>query len=237
MMKIDDPNAYLNATELEIIGDRLPLGGSEILELGCGRAWMTRQIAEKMAPKRIIATEVDRVQHEKNLQIADLPGVRFVFGGAEAIDLPDACVDVVLMLKSLHHVPVPLMPRALKEIARVLRPGGLAYISEPVYRGAFNEIMSLFNDERVVREAAFDAVKVAVEEGRLELLEQIFFDAPGWFRDFDDFQARMLNVTHTEHRIDDALHRRIRSAFMAHMTDDGAHFLKPSRVDLLRRPR
>ena len=236
-MKIDDPTAYRTASELEVIESRLPLRGREILELGCGRAWMTRQIAERFAPKRVIATEVDRIQHGKNLQISDLPAVTFVIGGAEAIDLPDASIDVVLMLKSLHHVPVPLMPRALKEIARVLRPGGLAYISEPVYRGAFNEIMSLFNDERSVRKAAFNAVKAAVEGGSLELVEQIFFDAPGWFRDFDDFEARMLRVTHTEHHIDRALHAKIRSAFMSHMTDDGAHFLKPSRVDLLRRRR
>ena len=36
--------------------------------------------------------------------------------------------------------------------------------------------------------------------------------------------------------VDDALYRQIRQAFQQHMTLDGAHFQKPSRVDLLRRP-
>ncbi len=43
---------------------------------------MTRLIAEKYHPLRLIATEVDRTQHQKNLQIDDLPGVTFVYGGA-----------------------------------------------------------------------------------------------------------------------------------------------------------
>ncbi len=235
-MQIDRPDAYINATELEIMARYLPLKGARVLELGCGRAWMTRCMIEAFAPATIVATEVDRIQHEKNLQIDDLPMVRFVYGGAEAIDQPDASMDIVIMLKSLHHVPLEQMDPALQEIARVLKPGGLAYISEPVYRGDLNEIMRLFHDEKEVRGAAFQAVTRAVEQGTLELVEQIFFNAPGHYRDFTHFENRMLNVTHTEHRIDDALYQQIQLAFNQHMTPDGAHFQKPSRVDLLRRP-
>ncbi|MCB1760811.1 MAG: class I SAM-dependent methyltransferase [Gammaproteobacteria bacterium] len=235
-MKIDDQSAYREATELEIMTQYLPLEGARILELGCGTARTTRTIAERFRPARIIATEVDLAQHRKNLQIEDLDRVEFVYGGAERIELEDGSIDLVIMLKSLHHVPLELMTQALSEIGRVLKPGGLAYISEPVYRGEFNEIMRLFHDEKVVRQAAFDAISQAVESGRLSLVEQIFFDAPGHFDDFAQFEARMLRVTHTEHRIDEALLQRIRSAFERHMTATGASFLKPSRVDLLRRP-
>jgi len=235
-MKIHAPNTQQQATELEIMSSTLPLAGSHILELGCGRAWMTRQIAQQFSPESIIATETDRIQHEKNLLIDDLPGVSFVYGSAASIDLPDASVDVVIMLKSLHHVPIDLMNQAIQEIARVLKPGSLAYISEPVYSGDLNQIMSLFNDERVVRQAAFDAVKQAVKQEILELKEQIFFNSPGHYRNFEHFEQRMLNVTHTQHQIDATLYAKIKQAFMRHMTDDGADFLKPSRVDLLRRP-
>jgi ubiquinone/menaquinone biosynthesis C-methylase UbiE len=235
MMQIDNPDAYVNATELEIMERTLPLREARVLELGCGRAWMTRRITEEFSPAAIIATEVDRIQHEKNLLIDDLPTVTFVYGGAQAIEQPDDSMDVVLMLKSLHHVPMELMDQALDEIARVLKPGGLAYISEPVFRGELNEITRLYNDEETVRQAAFDAVHRAVTAGKLELKEQLFFNAPGHYRDFEHFENRMLKVTHTEHRIDQALYERIREAFMQHMTKDGARFLKPSRVDLLRK--
>ena len=235
-MKIHDHNACQEATELEIMSRTLPLADSRILELGCGRAWMTRQLAERFSPKIIIATEVDQAQHEKNLLIDDLPGVSFIYGSATAIDQPDTSIDVVIMLKSLHHVPVDHMDQAMQEIARVLKPGGLAYISEPVYDGDLNEILRLFNDEKVVRQAAFNAVTRAVDQGLLELDEQIFFNSPGHYRNFEHFEQRMLNVTHTKHHIDDTLYQRIRQAFMQHMTKDGAHFTKPSRVDLLRIP-
>jgi ubiquinone/menaquinone biosynthesis C-methylase UbiE len=233
-MKIDDPNAYRNATELEVIRETLPIQGADVLELGCGRAWMTRQIAEQLGLRRLIATEVDRIQHEKNLLIDDLPQVTFVYGGAEAIDLPDGSMDIALMLKSLHHVPVELMEQGLREIARVLRPDGMAYISEPVYKGDFNAILSLFHDEKTVREAAFAALQKVVDDGIFELAGQHFFNAPRDYRDFADFEARILQVTHTRHEIGAALYQRIKTAFETHMTDAGAHFLTPSRVDLLR---
>lgn len=235
-MKLHDPDAYRTATELEIMAQLLPMEGKRVLELGCGRAWMTRQMSERFHPREIIATEVDRIQHEKNLQIDDLPNVRFVYGGAEHIDLPDESVDLALMLKSLHHVPPERMGDALREIARVLKPGGLAYISEPVYHGDFNEILRLFHDEKTVRELAFQALQQAVQEGTFELADERFFNAPGHYRDFDEFDRRMLQVTHTDHRIDPALYQRIKAAFERHLGDDGAHFLKPSRVDLLRKP-
>ena len=46
----------------------------------------------------------------------------------------------------------------------------------------------------------------------------------------------MLKVTHTEHRIDAELYARIKAAFERHLGPDGARFLRPSRVDLLRKP-
>jgi ubiquinone/menaquinone biosynthesis C-methylase UbiE len=235
-MQIDSDDPYITSTELEIMARVLPFDGARVLELGCGRAWMTRRITEEFTPAATIATEVDRIQHEKNLQINDLPNVSFIYGGAEQIEQPDSSVDIAIMLKSLHHVPLDLMDQALGEISRVLKPGGLAYISEPVYRGELNEIMRLFHDEKEVRQAAFDAVKRAVTSGQLELVEQIFFNAPGHYRDFTHFENRMLNVTHTEHQISDDLYQQIKNAFQQHVGSDGAHFMKPSRVDLLRRP-
>lgn len=234
--RIHDPDAYFAATELEVMRKLLPMENAVVLELGCGRAWMTRRMAEDFSVQRIVATEVDRIQHEKNLAIDDLPKVAFQYGGMQEIALDDASIDIVVMLKSLHHVPLELMARGFAELRRVLKPGGLAYISEPVYAGDFNEIMSLFNDEKRVREAAFNAVMRVLESGEFELVDEIFFESPGRFASWEEFEDRMLKVTHTQHEIDDDLYRRIKEAFMCHMTPDGAFFKKPSRVDLLRKP-
>ena len=65
----------------------------------------------------------------------------FVAAGAQAIPFEAGRFDLALMLKSLHHVPLDLLDRALAEVHRVLRPGGLLYVSEPVFAGALNEVM------------------------------------------------------------------------------------------------
>lgn len=233
-MKICDPHNDTICEEKAVYEALLPLAGAHVLELGCGRADKTRAIAALAGS--ILALEVDEVQLTRNQAANSLANVTFARGGAEAIPADDACMDVVLMFKSLHHVPQESMDQALGEIARVLRPGGLAYISEPVYDGPFNTILSLFHDEKVVREAAFEAVRRAVASGRLELAEQRFFKTPISYESFEKFEERILNVTHTEHRLSPERYRQVRDAFMAHMTPPGAFFWTPVRVDLLRKP-
>jgi len=235
-MQSNDPTAYRDASETEIIANLLDLKGRRVLELGCGAAWMTRLLAERFEPESIVATEVDRIQHEKNLALAEIPSlVSFRIGGAESIDAPDTSVDAVFMFKSLHHVPRDLMDQALREIHRVLVPAGRAYFSEPVYWGEFNQIMRLIHDEKEVREAAFQALARSVDDGLFALEAEIFFQSPGTFESWEQFEQRFLKVTHTELSIDADCYARIRNAFMAHMTPTGAHFLKPHRVDLLRK--
>lgn len=220
--------------ELQLLDELLP-SGVHILELGCGKADKTRAIAQGGKAEFILALEVDQVQHAKNMQVADLPQVRFASGGAQEIPAEDASFDMVLMFKSLHHVPLAQMDRALDEIRRVLKPGGLAYLSEPIFAGEYNEIMRLFHDEEEVRRAAFEAVKRAVDAGRMTLVKQIFFKTPLRFRDFAQFERGVLHVTHTAHRLSPQLHAQVRERFERHMTPDGAFFQIPMRVDLLRK--
>ncbi|WP_296631609.1 class I SAM-dependent methyltransferase [Thiobacillus sp. SCN 63-57] len=181
-MRIADPNALRIADEGDILKECLPLPGAKVLELGCGKAEKTRLVAQTAAS--VLALEVDVMQLAEN-QAAEKPGnVQFAFGGAESIPADDSSVDIVLMFKSLHHVPIERMDDTFSEIHRVLKPGGLAYISEPVYAGDFNEILRLFHDEKVVREAAFAAEMKAVTTQRLSLVSQTFFSATDALRRF-----------------------------------------------------
>ena len=235
-MKIADLHTDLICEEREIYTRLLPLKGAHVLELGCGRADKTLAIAKSCEVAAITALEVDEIQHAKNLELPDLPAsVRFDRGGAEAIPAADASFDIVLMFRSLHHVPVNLMPQAIAEIHRVLKPGGLAYFSEPVYAGEFNDILRMFHDEKAWREAAFGAVVQAVHSGMFELVCQKFFSTPGHFDSFEQFEKRILKVTHTQHRLSPALYQAVREKFMQHMTPQGANFRNPVRVDLLRK--
>jgi len=225
----------VNCPEADVYNRLLPLDNKHILELGCGAAQKTRDIATTGVNRRITALEVDRLAHQKNRQISDLPNVTFALAGAQDIPLQDESVDIVLMFKSLHHVPVELMEVSLKEIWRVLKPGGLAYISEPVYSGDFNEILSLFNDEKEVRQAAFNTLKTAVDKGLFRLVEETFFNTPRNYRDFAEFENTIINATHSHHQLDEKLYARVKQSFAKHLGENGALFLTPVRVDLLQK--
>ena len=235
-MDIAPPAHVPTRPEPEVFEQLLPLNGARILELGCGTAELTRLIATTGWGRNLLALEVDTAQLAKNESITDLPNVRFAFGGAQDIPAASDSMDVVLMFKSLHHVPAESMPQAMREIRRVLKPGGLAYISEPRYDGAFNDIVRLFHDEKRVRELAFAAVCNAVQDGTLELVDQVFFDHPVRFRDYEEFHGRVIGVTHSRFHLTEDILAAVRRRFEQHVTVDGARFLQPMRVDLLRKP-
>lgn len=235
-MKIADLTQAPLVNEVKLMLEQLPFDGAQVLELGCGKAEKTRMLAETGRVSGILALEVDTIQHERNLLIADMPLVQFRHGGAEAIPADDNSIDIVLMFKSLHHVPMALMDKALSEIARVLKPGGLAWISEPVYAGNLNEVFKLFHDEKIVREAAFAAVCKAVDDGRLQLEKELFFNTRSFFENFEQFDQRMIRVTHSNHQLSPELYQQVRAKFEAFLTPEGATFLNPQRIDLLRKP-
>lgn len=231
----DDPGPV--ASELDVCAALVPLDGAAVLDVGCGRAEFTRAAAARYPSARFLALEVDAVQHARNLASTAPPNLAFAAGGADAIPAPDASVDVVLMLKSLHHVPVPRMDVVLREVARVLRPGGRAYVSEPVPAGPFHALTLLFHDERAERTAAFEALRRAVAAGGLALDAERFWQASRRFADFDDFDARMIRVTHSERRVDGATLDAVRRRYAACADADGsATFAQPMRTDVLRRP-
>ncbi|KRT53703.1 Methyltransferase domain [endosymbiont of Ridgeia piscesae] len=233
-MRLNDSQAYQTSTEIDFMERLLPLHGARVLELGCGAAWTLRKLAECYSDSQFIGTEVDEIQHQKNLSHATV-NLEFRLEGAQAISEPEQSIDLVCMLKSLHHVPIQLQLPAMQEIHRVLKPGGMAWICEPVYSGAFNAIMSLIHDEKQVREQAFDTLRQVVQNGLFELHAEHFFNVPGSYS-WAEFEQRFLNVTHTKIDLSDGRLERVRDEFARHLEGERAAFLKPHRVDLLRKP-
>jgi len=234
-MKIAAEHISVNCPEAEIYDRLLSLDNKHILELGCGTAEITRNIATSGTNRNITALEVDEIAHANNLQITDLPNVTFALAGAQEIPLENDSIDVVFMFKSLHHVPIELMETSMREIRRVLKPGGMAYISEPVFAGEFNQVLRLFHDEQKVREAAFSTVQKMVNEGFFSLVEETFFNVPVRYENFAEFEHHTINATHSHHRLDEKLYALVKQRFEQHVGDDGAHFLAPIRVDLLQK--
>ncbi|MFP5399092.1 MAG: class I SAM-dependent methyltransferase [Gammaproteobacteria bacterium] len=221
--------------ELDLLAELLPLGrGLDIVELGCGNARLARALLRRFPGCRVTGLEVDARQHAKNLADPQ-PGLEFVAAGAQAVPRADASFDLALMLKSLHHVPLDAMDAALAEVRRVLRPRGWLVVSEPVYAGALNEVVRLFNDEGVVRAAAQAALDRALAGGGWDAVLERHFDVPVHFRDFADFERRMVDVTFAERHLDDATRAAVRARFEPHLGADGAAFTRPMHLRLLRR--
>ncbi len=225
----------LIADEVAFLESLVALGGARVAELGCGNAAFARALVARAGVAHVDAFEVDRIQHAKNLLAPVDPRIAFHHGGAQDLALEDASVEGVIMMKSLHHVPVERLDDALGEIGRVLEPGGWLYVSEPVYAGGFNDIVRLFHDEGEVRAAAHAALARAAASNVLEREIDLEFMAPLAFRDFADFEEKVIGATHSEHHLPEALHAEVRRRFEAHVGPGGAKFTRPMRAALMRR--
>lgn len=206
------------------------------IELGCGSARMAQGLLERMPQADYLGLEIDAIQHARNLAL-NHPRMRFVAAGAQAIPEGDGQFDLALMLKSLHHVPLAAMDTALAEVARVLRPGGFFYISEPVYAGAMNDIVRLYNDEGLVRAAAQDAIEraLACAHSPWREVARRRFDMPVHFADFTEYAQRMLYPTFANHHITPELSAKVAAAFAPHCGPGGAHFTRPMLVRFLQK--
>ena len=98
--------------------------GSNVLELGPGPG-LTTDLLERSCP-RLTALEIDPAL--AGALSARLRGknVAVVTGDATAMPFPDAQFSGAVAFTMLHHVPSPvLQDRLLREVWRVLRPGGV----------------------------------------------------------------------------------------------------------------
>lgn len=100
------------------IGDR----AATIVDVGSGPGDLVRELAGRLPAARIVGVEPADAMRE----IAVAGGGVFVAGSAEALPFPDASLDLVVSTLSAHHWPDPTS--ALRELDRVLRPGGEARI-------------------------------------------------------------------------------------------------------------
>jgi SAM-dependent methyltransferase len=101
-----------------------------VLDLGAGNGWLARRLA---GTHRVTALDLDA--SDTGLGAIDDPRVHRVCGELEALPLQDGSFDVVIAAASLHYAT--RLPRALAEIARVLRGGGAFLLADsPVYADA-----------------------------------------------------------------------------------------------------
>lgn len=95
--------------------------GKEVLELATGPGALAKRIAP--VTKRMLATDYSEGMIAEAKKGACPNNLRFEVADALALPYADASFDAVVIVNALHLLPEP--ERALREIARVLRPDGI----------------------------------------------------------------------------------------------------------------
>jgi ubiquinone/menaquinone biosynthesis C-methylase UbiE len=106
--------------------------GETVLELGPGPGAFTVDAARRLAPEgQLIAVDIQPemiAEAESRVRRAGLDNVAFHVAGADELPVEDASVDRVFLVTVLPEIPDPV--RGLREIHRVLKPGGVFSTTE-----------------------------------------------------------------------------------------------------------
>jgi ubiquinone/menaquinone biosynthesis C-methylase UbiE len=105
--------------------------GDRALDIGCGTGFFTRAMAEAVAPGgTALGVDPDEEVLVQARRKTRPTNCTFARGTAEALDAPDAAYDLVVSSLMMHHLPEQMRPRAIREMFRVLRPGGRVLIAD-----------------------------------------------------------------------------------------------------------
>lgn len=110
--------------------------GSSVLDIGCGPGTITADIAARVAPGPVLAVDqsadvLDVARGE--VERRSLSNVSFATADVHNLEFQDDAFDVVHAHQVLQHVADPV--RALREMRRVCRPGGIVAVRDADYSG------------------------------------------------------------------------------------------------------
>jgi SAM-dependent methyltransferase len=118
----------------DLIERARPRPGERVLDLACGTGAVARKVLDHIVPNgTLVGVDInpEMLRIASEVIEAHEPMVRWQQASAESLPLPDASFDVAFCQQGLQFFPDK--PGALRELRRVLRPGGRLALS--VWRG------------------------------------------------------------------------------------------------------
>jgi 2-polyprenyl-3-methyl-5-hydroxy-6-metoxy-1,4-benzoquinol methylase len=107
--------------------------GLDLLDVGCGPGTITADLASRVLPGRVVGLDLASAPLAEARAAAERAGVEVTFevGDVYALEAPDDSFDVVHAHQVLQHLTDPVA--ALREMARVCRPGGVIAVRDVDY--------------------------------------------------------------------------------------------------------
>ncbi len=106
----------------------LPARLARVADIGCGPGVMVEAVLARGGTFAGVDASTEMIREAMG-KYGTRPGVDFQVGSIEQLPLPDGCFDQVICMAVLEYLQSP--DRALAEIARILRPGGMGLITVP----------------------------------------------------------------------------------------------------------
>ena len=175
-----------------------PLAGRELLEVGCGRGGGAAYVARALGPRQVVAVDLSPGAIALCRRRFRQPNLSFQVGDAEQLPFGDGSFDAVLNVESSHCYGH--FDRFLREVRRVLRPGGHFLYADfrpqeeiPAWRAALEAAGFAIAAERDLRPGVVAALD-ADDPHKQDLIGRLI-DRPllGIFREFAATGGTVVN--------------------------------------------
>ena len=117
-----------NSKLARLLPEELKEVKGKILDVGCGAGSYTGILKLYRPQLKVYGVDISRAAIKKAKK--DFPNINFVIASTDRLPFPDGFFDAVVMKCVLEHLKDP--DKALVEVRRVLKPGGLFYSVTPL---------------------------------------------------------------------------------------------------------
>ena len=177
-----------------LIPDRQP-SYAVVADVGCGSGKSLKKLNDRFAPQRLIGMDIDPDMLAVSAQEAERSGVKaeFINCSSSRLTLENNSVDLLFCHQTFHHLIY--QERAIQELFRVLKPGGVLLFAESTKRYIHSWIIRLlFRHPMKVQKTAPEYLQLVRSAGFDVPQEAISYPYLWWSREDLGLMERVFGI-------------------------------------------